>query len=114
VELGEVRWAGNGKLFVRARDPELGVFGYLLALDGKKSPLPEGLTGCCASFLADRGYAIDSVTPGEDCSLIDLGSGATIAGVPRSAADTNDTGICQHVSWTADGRWAVGTGVNTP
>lgn len=115
VELGEVRWAGNGELFVRgARDPDLGVSAYLVSLDGKRSPLPDGLTGCCASFFADRGYAIDSVTPGEDCSLIDLASGSAIAGVPRGAADTNDTGICQYVSWTPDGRWALATGVSTP
>jgi hypothetical protein len=37
-----------------------------------------------------------------------------VAGVPRGAADTNDTGICQSVSFTSDGSFAIATGVNTP
>jgi hypothetical protein len=112
---GSVRWAGSSALFVDGSfDETIGASRYLLTLDGEKRALPEVLHTCCVSFSPDGRHAITSVIPGEDCSLIDVESGASLAVVPAGAGDTNDTGICQHVSWTSDGRWAIATGVNTP
>jgi hypothetical protein len=54
------------------------------------------------------------VIPGEDCSLIEVSSGRTVASVPAGDGDTNDTGICQFVSWTEDGSQAIATGVGVP
>jgi len=105
-QFGEIEWAGAGQLRVDRES--------ILSLDGTLSALPEGLRGCCVSFSPDGRYAVDSVIPGEDCSLIEVATGAVIASVPAGDGDTNDTGICQFVSWTADGSMAIATGVNTP
>ena len=113
-QFGEAQWAGPSALRVNGlRDPNLGPT-YLVTLDGRHHHLPEVLRNCCVSFSPDGRYAVDSVTPGEDCSLIDVESGETLASVPRGPGDNNDTGICQYVSWTQDGRWAIATGVNAP
>jgi hypothetical protein len=103
---GEAQWAGNARLRVNR--------GTLLALDGTRSELPQGLGGCCVSFSPDGRYAVDSVSPGEDCSLVEVETGRTLASVAAGDGDTNDTGICQFVSWTSDGRYAIATGVSPP
>jgi hypothetical protein len=112
---GEAWWAGNDALYVRGRpNTQLNASEYLVAMDGTRSALPPSLHGCCISFSPDGKYAVASAVPGEDCSLFDVASGAVIAGVPKGAGDTNDTGICEFVRWTPDGRYAIATGVSTP
>jgi hypothetical protein len=112
---GSVRWAGADALFVDGSfDDAVGSARYLLTLDGEKRALPDVLQTCCVSFSPDGRHAVASAVPGEDCSLIEVESGDTIASVPAGRGDTNDTGICQHVSWSPGGRWAIATGVSAP
>jgi hypothetical protein len=102
----EVEWSGNGQLRINR--------GTLVRLDGSETILPPGLSGCCVSFSPDGEFAVASHIPGEDCSLIDVETGEVIASVAGGEGDTNDTGICQFVSWTSDGREAIASGVNIP
>ena len=112
---GEAWWAGNNALYVRGRpNTQVNASEYLVAIDGTRTALPASLHGCCLSFSPDGKYSIASAVPGEDCSLFDVASGAVIAGVQKGAGDTNDTGICEFVRWTPDGRYAIATGVSTP
>lgn len=112
---GEAWWAGNDALYVRGRpNTQLNASEYIVVMDGTRTALPASLHGCCISFSPDGKYAIASAVPGEDCSLFYVASGAVIAGVPKGTGDTNDTGICEFVRWTSDGRYAIATGVSTP
>jgi len=113
IPSGEARWSGSGRIQVRGGgDPAFSSrSGFFVDLDGSKSPAPEVFAGCCGSYSPDGRYAILSLVPGEDCSLVEVSSGSTVASVSAGPGDTNDTGICQVVSWTRDGSMAIASGV---
>jgi WD40 repeat protein len=111
---GEARWAGNDALYIRGTPDPNGGTDDIVSLDGTSSRLPASIHRCCLSFSPDGRYVVMSAVAGEDCSLIDTATGKAVAGMPKGPGDTNDTGICQDVSWSPDGRYAIASGVSTP